>query len=99
MDFRSATGCDTWRTTGYGKGKTSTSASDVRVKPDTAIQQYYQFHPPLSPARIVATEWPEYLISSIDNKIILLHAREMTVREIQAHLSEMYGKEVSPSLI
>ena len=30
---------------------------------------------------------------------ISLYARGMTVREIQAHLEEMYGTEVSPSLI
>ncbi|MFX5464948.1 transposase, partial [Acinetobacter baumannii] len=34
-----------------------------------------------------------------DDKIISLYARGMTVREIQAHLEEMYGTEVSPSLI
>ena len=33
------------------------------------------------------------------DKIISLYARGMTVREIQAHLEEMYGTEVSPSLI
>lgn len=34
-----------------------------------------------------------------DNKILSLYARGMTVREIQSHLEEMYGTEVSPSLI
>ena len=34
-----------------------------------------------------------------DDKIISLYARGMTVREIQGHLTEMYGTEVSPSLI
>ncbi len=34
-----------------------------------------------------------------DDKILSLYARGMTVREIQAHLQEMYGAEVSPSLI
>ena len=34
-----------------------------------------------------------------DDKTISLYARGMTVREIQAHLEEMYGTEVSPSLI
>lgn len=47
--------------------------------------------------RLVAkhqTRW-----SGFDDKIISLYARGMTVREIQAHLEEMYGAEVSPSLI
>src|SRR4030081_1358069 len=34
-----------------------------------------------------------------DDKIISLYARGMTVREIQGHLSELYGAEVSPDLI
>jgi putative transposase len=34
-----------------------------------------------------------------DDKIISLYARGMTVREIQGHLEELYGVEVSPSLI
>ena len=37
--------------------------------------------------------------SGFDDKIISLYSRGMTVREIQAHLQEMYGTEVSPSLI
>ena len=37
--------------------------------------------------------------NGFDDKIISLYARGMTVREIQAHLQEMYGAEVSPSLI
>src|SRR6476646_8202213 len=34
-----------------------------------------------------------------DDKIISLYARGMTVREIQGHLAEPYGTEVSPDLI
>jgi putative transposase len=34
-----------------------------------------------------------------DEKIISLYSRGMTTREIQNHLEEMYGTEVSPSLI
>jgi putative transposase len=34
-----------------------------------------------------------------DDKIISLYARGMTVREIQGHLAEIYGTEVSPYLI
>jgi len=37
--------------------------------------------------------------SGFDDKIISLYARGMTVREIQSHLEEMYGTEVSPALI
>lgn len=34
-----------------------------------------------------------------DDKILSLYARGLTTREIQGHLQEMYGVEVSPSLI
>ena len=37
--------------------------------------------------------------TGFDDKIISLYARGMTVREIQSHLTEMYGTEVSPTLI
>src|SRR3974390_147776 len=34
-----------------------------------------------------------------DDKILSLYARGMTVREIQGHLAELYGIDVSPDLI
>src|ERR1051325_3267230 len=35
----------------------------------------------------------------LDDKIISLYARGMTTREIQGHLEEIYGVEVSPTLM
>jgi putative transposase len=37
--------------------------------------------------------------TGFDDKIISLYARGLSVREIQGHLEEMYGTEVSPALI
>ena len=37
--------------------------------------------------------------TGFDDKILSLYARGMTTREIQGHLEEIYGVEVSPSLI
>lgn len=37
--------------------------------------------------------------TGFDDKIIALYARGMTTRDIQAHLEEIYGVEVSPTLI
>src|SRR5262245_50442103 len=37
--------------------------------------------------------------TGFDDKILSMYARGMTGRDIQAHLSEMYGTEISPSLI
>jgi putative transposase len=39
------------------------------------------------------------LNSRFDDKTLSLYARGMTTRDIQGHLEEMYGVEVSPSLI
>jgi putative transposase len=37
--------------------------------------------------------------TGFDDKILSMYARGMTTRDIQAHLEEMYGVEVSPTLI
>lgn len=38
-------------------------------------------------------------MAQFDDKLISMYARGMSVREIQAHLAEIYSTEVSPSLI
>jgi putative transposase len=38
-------------------------------------------------------------IRGLDDKILALYARGLSVRDIQAHLQELYGTEVSPELI
>jgi putative transposase len=38
-------------------------------------------------------------LDGFDGKIVSLYARGLTVREIQGHLQELYGVEVSPDLI
>ena|ERR1039457_263140 len=50
------------------------------------------FEPMLVPKH--QTRW-----TGFDDKILSLYARGMTAREIQSHLEEMYGTEISPSLI
>jgi putative transposase len=50
------------------------------------------FEPQIVPKH--QTRWDGF-----DAKILSLYARGMTVREIQSHLEEMYGAEVSPTLI
>lgn len=41
----------------------------------------------------------ETRFTGFDEKIISMYARGMTTRDIQAHLQELYGVEVSPTLI
>ena len=50
------------------------------------------FEPKLVPKGVTRLE-------GFDSKIINLYARGLSVREIQAHLKDMYGTEVSPDLI
>jgi putative transposase len=50
------------------------------------------FEPQLIPKH--QTRW-----TGFDDKILSLYARGLSVREIQGHLEEMYGVEVSPALI
>jgi putative transposase len=38
-------------------------------------------------------------LPQVDDMILSLYARGMTTRDIQAHLAEVYGAEVSPSLV
>lgn len=51
-----------------------------------------RFEPGIVPKH--QTRW-----TGFDDKILSLYARGMTVREIQGHLEELYGTEVSPTLI
>jgi putative transposase len=41
----------------------------------------------------------ERRFAGFDDKVLSMYARGMTTRDIQSHLEEMYGVEVSPSLI
>jgi putative transposase len=50
------------------------------------------FRPQLVPKR-------QRRLAGFDEKVLALYARGMTTREIQGHLQELYGVEVSPSLI
>ena len=38
-------------------------------------------------------------ISSFDDKIISMYAKGMTTRDIQAHIKELYGADISPTAV
>ena len=59
---------------------------------DIPRDRHGAFEPPIVVKH--QTRW-----TGFDDKIISLYARGLSVREIQGHLEEMYGTEVSPSLI
>ena len=75
-----------------GKSKKTLKGDFGELPIEVPRDRHGSFEPQLIPKH--QTRW-----AGFDDKIISLYARGMTVREIQAHLQEMYGAEVSPSLI
>jgi putative transposase len=75
-----------------GKSKKTLKGEFGELPIEVPRDRHGSFEPQLIPKH--QTRW-----TGFDDKIISLYARGMTVREIQAHLQEMYGTEVSPSLI
>ena len=75
-----------------GKSKKTLKGEFGELPIEVPRDSHGSFEPQLIPKH--QTRW-----NGFDDKIISLYARGMTVREIQAHLQEMYGTEVSPSLI
>jgi putative transposase len=67
---------------------TDTSSLDLAIPRDRAGT----FEPQLVPKH-------RRRLPGFDEKVIGLYARGLTVREMQAHLSELYGVSVSPDLI
>jgi len=75
-----------------GKSKKTLKGEFGELPIDIPRDRQGSFEPQLIPKH--QTRW-----SGFDDKILSLYARGMTVREIQSHLEEMYGTEVSPTLI
>jgi len=75
-----------------GKSKKTLKGEFGELPIDVPRDRQGSFEPQLIPKH--QTRW-----TGFDDKILSLYARGMTVREIQSHLEEMYGTEVSPTLI
>jgi putative transposase len=75
-----------------GKSKKMLKGDFGELPIDVPRDRHASFEPQIVPKH--QTRW-----TGFDDKILSLYARGMTVREIQGHLQEMYGAEVSPSLI
>lgn len=75
-----------------GKSKKTLKGEFGELPIEVPRDRHGSFEPQLIPKH--QTGW-----NGFDDKIISLYARGMTVREIQSHLQQMYGAEVSPSLI
>src|SRR6202008_4569809 len=89
LDNESAGGAKN-RRNGYSKKTvlTETAKIDVRIPRD----REGTFDPKL-------IQRHQRRFPGFDDKIVSMYARGMTVREIQGHLLELYGLEVSPDLI
>jgi len=75
-----------------GKSKKTLKGEFGELPLEIPRDRHGSFEPQIIPKH--QTRW-----NGFDDKILSLYARGMTVREIQAHLAEMYGTEVSPTLI
>jgi putative transposase len=73
----------------YGKTVT-TAAGPVRIA--VPRDRDASFEPTIVPKG-------QRRLGQVDDMILSLYARGMTTRDIQAHLAEVYGAEVSPALI
>ena len=84
---------------GYGSGNSRNGAGKKKLKGnfgevEIAVprDRNASFEPQIVPKG-------ETRLTGFDGKILSLYARGMTTREIQGHLEEIYGVEVSPTLI
>lgn len=75
---------------GHGRKRLKHDTGDVEI--EVPRDRAGTFEPQIVPKR--QTRMP-----SFDEKVLSLYARGMTTREIQGHLEELYGTEVSPTLI
>jgi transposase-like protein len=75
-----------------GKGKKTIRGEFGEVEIATPRDRNATFTPQIIPKR-------EKSVGNFTDKIISLYARGMTTREIEEHLGEMYGVEVSPQFI
>jgi putative transposase len=84
---------------GYNSGNSRNGTSPKTVKGEfgevvveTPRDRNATFQPQILPKH-------QTRFDGFDDKIVSMYARGMTTREIQGHLQEMYGVEVSPTLI
>ena len=75
-----------------GKSKKTLKGEFGELPIEIPRDRHASFEPQIIPKH--QTRW-----AGFDEKILSLYARGMSVREIQGHLQEMYGADVSPTLI
>jgi putative transposase len=82
---------------GSGNSRNGTSAKTVLTEDGEVAIEVPRDRAGTFEPRLIAKGQTRF--DGFDDKIISLYARGMTVREIQGHLAELYGTEVSPDFI
>jgi putative transposase len=75
-----------------GKGKKTLQTETAQFDIDVPRDRDDSFEPQLVKKR-------QRRLDGFDDKVLALYARGLSTREIQAHLEELYGVKVSPTLI
>jgi putative transposase len=75
-----------------GKGKKTVKTGSGEITIEVPRDRSGEFEPLLIEKR-------QTRLKDLDNQILSLYGRGMTVRDIQSHVSEMYGTEISPDLV
>ena len=75
-----------------GKSKKLIQSTHGPIEIEVPRDRKSEFEPKLIKKR-------ERHISSFDDKIISMYARGMTTRDIQGHIKELYGADVSPAMV
>lgn len=75
-----------------GKNKKLIQSSHGPIEIEVPRDRRSEFEPKLIKKR-------ERHISSFDDKIISMYARGMTTRDIQGHIKELYGADISPAMV
>ena len=75
-----------------GKGKKTVHTETGRLDLEVPRDRNGSFEPQLVPKR-------QRRLEGFDDTVLALYARGLSTRDIQAHLEELYGVEVSPTLI
>lgn len=75
-----------------GKGKKTVQTETAQFDIDVSRDRDGSFEPQLIKKR-------QRRLDGFDDKVLALYARGLSTREIQDHLEELYGVEVSPTLI
>lgn len=75
-----------------GKNKKVIQSTHGPIEIEVPRDRKSEFEPKLIKKR-------ERHISSFDDKIISMYARGMTTRDIQGHIKELYGADISPAMV